>query len=78
MGQRPFKKYSKFENFDELFYCGMTRLRNKILNYCDLRRYVKANNPKKIAGQSLFKNYLKFQNFNFKIFYCGMTKRGHR
>ena len=26
MGQSLFKKYSEFQNFDELFYCGMTRL----------------------------------------------------
>ena len=23
-----FEKHSKFQNFDEIFYCGMTRLRN--------------------------------------------------
>ena len=28
MGQSLFKKHSKFQNFDETFYCGMTRLRN--------------------------------------------------
>ena len=41
----------------------MTRLGNTILNYCGLCRYVKAIKPKKIVGQSLFKNHLKFQNF---------------
>ena len=25
MGQSLFKKHSKFQNFDEIFYCGMTR-----------------------------------------------------
>ena len=28
MAQRNFKKSSEFHNFDEIFYCGMTRLRN--------------------------------------------------
>ena len=31
----------KFLNFDEIFYCGMTRLRNKILNYCGSYQYVR-------------------------------------
>ena len=29
--------------------------------------------PKKIVGQSLFKNNLKFQSFN-KVFYCDTAK----
>ena len=28
MGQSLFKKYSKFQKFDEILYCGMTRFRN--------------------------------------------------
>ena len=32
-----------------------------ILNYCGLCRYVKAIKPKKIVGQSLFKNHLNFK-----------------
>ena len=39
---------------------------------------MKANKLKKIMGQSIFKNQLKFQKFNFKIFYCDMTKCGHK
>ena len=76
MGQRLFEKYSKFQNFDELCYCGMTK--NTILNYCVLCWYMKANKLKKIVRQSIFKNHLKFQKFNFKIFYCDMTKCGHK
>ena len=49
----------------------MTRLRNTILNYCGLFQYVKAMKPKKIVGESVFKNHLKFQNFD-KDFYCDM------
>ena len=54
----------------------MTKLRNTTLNYCGLCRYVKAIKLKKIVGQSLFKNHLKFQNFN-KVCHCDMAKRGH-
>ena len=32
MGQSLFKKHSKFQNFDEIFYCGMTRLRKTNLD----------------------------------------------
>ena len=74
MGQSLFKKHQKFQNFNEIFSCGMTRLRNTIFNYFDFSRYVKAIKPKKTLGQSLFKNYLKFQHFN-KVFYCDLTKR---
>ena len=55
------KKHSNFLNFDEIFSCGMTRLSNSILNYCGLCQFVKA-----IKSKSLFKNHLKFQNFNFQ------------
>ena len=34
MGQSLFKKHSKFQNFDEIFYCGMTRLRDMNLDVC--------------------------------------------
>ena len=56
------RKHSKFLNFDKIFYCGMTRLRNSILNYYSLCRYVKAVKPKKVIR--IFENHLKFQNFN--------------
>ena len=63
MGESLFKKYSKFQNVDEILYCGMTSLRNTILNYCGLCRYMKVVKPKNIVRQSPFKNHLKFQNF---------------
>ena len=66
MGQRNFKKPFEFHNFSEIFYCGMTRLRNTKLNYCGLRRYVKSIKPKKVVRQNLFKNHLKFQNFSIQ------------
>ena len=35
MGQSLIKKHAKFINLNEIFYCGMTRLREMSLNYCD-------------------------------------------
>ena len=32
MGQSLFKKNPKFQNFDEIFYCGMIRLMNTNLD----------------------------------------------
>ena len=66
MGQSLFKKHSKFQNFEEIFYCGMTRLKILIFNYCGLCRFVKAIKPKKVVRQSIFKNRLMFQNFNIQ------------
>ena len=66
MGHSLFKKHSKFLNFDKIFYCGIARLSNTILNYCGLCRWVKASKPRKVVTQSLVKNHLKFQNFNIQ------------
>ena len=38
IGQSLFRKHSKFQNFHEIFHCGMTKLENTILNYCCLCR----------------------------------------
>ena len=32
MGQSLFQKHPKFQNYDEIFYCGMTRLKNTNLD----------------------------------------------
>ena len=66
MGQSLFKKHSKFLNFNEISYCGMTAHKNSILNYCGLCRYVKAVKPKEAVRKRLFKNHFKFQNFNIQ------------
>ena len=47
--------HKNYFNFDEIFYCGMTRLRNKIFNYCDLCQYMKAIKPKKETFRESFK-----------------------
>ena len=60
------RNIQKFHNFDEIFYCGMARLKNLILNSCGLCRYGKAIKPKKVVRRSLFKNHLKSQSFNIQ------------
>ena len=35
MGQSLFKKYAKFQKFDEILYCGITRFRNIKLGFLD-------------------------------------------
>ena len=69
MGQSLFKKHSKFQNFNEIFYCDMTRLRNTNLDifiHCQRTKTILRNEN---MGQSLLKKYSKFQKF-IEIFYC--------
>ena len=73
MGQSLFKKHSKFQTFDEILYCDMTRLRNTILNYCGLCRYMKVIKSNKVVRQSLFKNHLKFEKFNIQLIFFTVT-----
>ena len=55
MGKRNFKKTFEFHNLSEIFYCGMTRLRNT--NLGDLYNVNTQEPFYKIEsmGQSLFK-----------------------
>ena len=72
MGQRSFKNHFKFHNFSEIFYCGMTRLRNTNLSVFIQCQYTRTILRNKNIGQSLFKKHSKYQNFD-EIFCCGMT-----
>ena len=75
MGQSLFKKHSKFQNSDEIFYCGMTRLRNTYLNVFIQCHHTRTILRKKNTRQSLFKKYSKFQKLDeLNIEYCGITK----
>ena len=60
MGQTLFKKHSKFQNFDELFYFGMTRLGNKNLDVFIQCQYTRAILRKKNMRQTPFKKNSKF------------------
>ena len=56
MRQSLFKKHSNFQNFDEIFYCGLTRLRNTNLGVFIQCQYTGTISRKKNMGQSLFKD----------------------
>ena len=73
MGQLNFKKPFEFHNFNEIFYCGMTRLTNMNLGVFIQCLYTRTILRTKNMGQSLLKGHSKFQNFD-ETFYCGMTR----
>ena len=73
MGLSLFKKHSNFRNFDEMIYCGMTKIRSTNLHVfiqCQCTRTILRN---KNMGQSLLQKHSTFLIFNF---YCDMSKRG--
>ena len=68
-----FKKYSKFQNFDEIIYCGMTSLTNTNLYVFLQYQYTRAVLRNKNMGQSLkiqnSKNGMtRFRNFKLGVF----------
>ena len=75
IGQSLFKKPSKFQNFSEIFYCGMTKPRNTNLDVFIQCQYTRNISRKKDMGQSLLEKHSKFLMFK-KVFYCDMAKRG--
>ena len=72
MEQRKFKKPFEFNSFSEIFYCGMTRLRNTNLGVFIQQKHTRNILRNEIMGQGLFKKYSKFQKFD--EIYCGMTR----
>ena len=74
MGQSLFKKHSKFQNFDKIFYSSMNTFRNMNLDVfiqCqDTRIILRIEN----MGQSLFKKYSVFHQKFDEILYFGMTR----
>ena len=63
MEQSLFKKHLKFQNFDEIVYCGITALRETNLDVFIQFQYTRTILRRKKLGQSLFKKHLKFQIF---------------
>ena len=81
MGQSLFKKHSKFQNFDEIFYfyskfqkfdevlhSGMTRFRDVKLGVFRQYQNTKTILKKKNMGQNGFKKISKFQKFQLSNF----------
>ena len=60
MGQRNFKKPFEFHNFSEIFYCGMTRLRNTNLSVFKQWQYTRIVLRNRNMGQSMLRKHLKF------------------
>ena len=73
MGYRNFKKHFKFQDFREIFYCPMTRLRSTNLDVFIQCQYTRTRLRNKNEGQNLFKKHSKFQKFN-EILYCEMVR----
>ena len=69
MGHSLIKKHSKFLNLDEMFCCGMTRLKKMSLNYCGLCRYGKVIKSKKLVRLSLefFYESIEISEFQYSI-----------
>ena len=76
MGQSLFKKHSKFQNYDEIFYCGMTQVSNTNLDVLIQCQYTTIWRNKN-TRQSLIKKHSKFLNID-EIFYCDMTRLRNR
>ena len=76
MGQSLFKRHSKFQNFYETFYYGMTRLRNTDLDGFIPCQYARIILRIKNMRQSLFKKFdeilydemTRFRNFKLAVF----------
>ena len=67
-GQSLFKKYSKFQNIDEILYCGVTRFRNFKLGSFRQYQNTKPILKKKNMGQNRFKKLSKFSKFQLSNF----------
>ena len=57
MGQSLLKKHPKFQNYDEIFYCSMTRLKNMNMDVFIQCQYTRTILRKKNMGQSLIKKH---------------------
>ena len=68
MGHSLFKNHSKFQNFDEIFYCGMTRFKKVKLGVFKQYQSTKTILKKKIIGQNRFEKRSKFQKFQLSNF----------
>ena len=76
MRQSLFKKYSKFQKFDEILYCWMTRFRNVKLGVFRQYQNTRTIFKKKNMGQNRFKKRSKFQKFHLSNLVFNLVKRG--
>ena len=76
MGQSLFQKHSKFQKFDEMLYCEMTRFRNVKLGVYGQYQNTKIILEKKNMGQNRFKNLSEFQKFQLSNFTLTVSNEG--
>ena len=62
MKQSLFKKHSKFESFNEIFYCDMTRLRNTNLDVFIQCQYTRTIIRNKNIDRVCLRNNQNFKN----------------
>ena len=74
MEQSLFKKHSKSQNFDKIFYSGMIRLRNMNFDGFIRCQYTRTISKKKNMMQGLFKKNSKLLIFD-EIFYSCITNQ---
>ena len=77
MAQSLFKKYSKFQKFDEILYFWITRFRNVKLGVFRQYQNTRANLKKKNMGQNRFKKRSKFQKFQLSNFTLTWSNEGN-
>ena len=77
MGQHNFNEKFELHNLSEIFYFGMTKLRNMNLSVFIQCQYTRAILRKKNMGHTLLKKHSNLLIFN-KVFYCNMVKREHK
>ena len=68
MGHCLSKKHSKFQKFDEMLYCGMTRFRKVKLGVFRQYQNTKTVLKKENMGQNRFKKLSNFQQFQLSNF----------
>ena len=73
MGQRNFKKHSKFQTFDEIFCGSMTRLRKTNVDVIIQRQHRGIILRNENMRRSLFKKHSRFYKFD-KILHCWMAR----
>ena len=68
MGQHNFKKFFEFNSFSEIYYYGMTRLRNTSLGVFIRCQYTRTILRNKNLGQSLFLRNIESFQISMKYF----------
>ena len=71
-----FKKYSKFQKFDEILYCWITKFSKVKLGVFGQNQNTWTILKKKNIGQNRFKKCLKFQKFQLSNFTLTWSNKG--